>query len=360
MNLSSVDIIGGGLGGLAAALSLEKEGIDFHLFEKNHEISYKKVGLGISSNIFPILESWNLFSQSKEIGAEIKRLVFTNHQLRTIKVFPIASSPWSVDRQQFHQLLHGQIRPENVNLGAKRSIQDLEQGRVSIISEGIHSSIRDTVFPGIKIRKSGQIIFRGICQMEALPQMKNSYFDLIGNGLRFAFIDTGINKVSWYAIVPESCVIGEAMAKEQLLRLFSGYHSLVIQAIKNTESVYVEELVDIDPKSRRNTPWFHKNMVFIGDAIHATTPNLANGACLAMEDAYKLVNSLKHNFGEPELAFRSFQKDRSRKVNSIVNLSWWLGKSLHWNSKWADPIMSQSLKYSPKWLFDAIYSNVLK
>lgn len=360
MNKPLIDIIGAGPGGLAAALCLQKEGMDFQLFEKSAEISYKKVGLGISNNILPILEKWGVLSDTKEIGAEIKRLVFADNQLKTLKVFALPSSPWSVNRQQFHHLLYSRLAKNTIHLNTEWQYQDIHPERITIIADGINSPVRERLFPNISLRRSGQLIFRGICELDAYPEMRNSYFDLIGNALRFALIDTGKNWFSWYAIVPISRLSTEGRGKAVLLDLFSDYHPLVIQAIENTRTFYVEELKDIDPRSRKSTPWYDENMIFIGDAIHATTPNLANGACLAMEDADQLVGLLKHHIGEYEEVFKAFQKSRRAKVDRIVKVSWLLGKSLHWNNKWTDPILYKSIKYTPQWLFNELYSSVLK
>jgi 2-polyprenyl-6-methoxyphenol hydroxylase-like FAD-dependent oxidoreductase len=65
--------------------------------------------------------------------------------------------------------------------------------------------------------------------------------------------------------------------------------------------------------------------VLIGDAAHATTPNLAQGACQAIEDAVVLADCLKQT-ADVERAFREFEKRRLKRTHWIVNTSWRIGK----------------------------------
>ena len=97
----------------------------------------------------------------------------------------------------------------------------------------------------------------------------------------------------------------------------------------------------------------------IGDAIHPTTPNMANGACLAMEDAYLLSNLLDNNSLTLQEIFDTFQKQRTRKVDNVVFQSWWFGKLLHQKSKIIDSFVKWGMAMTPQFLFNKIYSNVL-
>ncbi len=80
------------------------------------------------------------------------------------------------------------------------------------------------------------------------------------------------------------------------------------------------ELGDIKPYYKS---WFKNNIVFIGDSIHATTPNLGQGACQAIEDAYTLGLCIKNNI---DGAFIHYQNIRLKKVKYIVEQSWIIGK----------------------------------
>lgn len=75
-------------------------------------------------------------------------------------------------------------------------------------------------------------------------------------------------------------------------------------------------------------------MCLLGDAAHATTPNLGQGACQAIEDAYLLAELYKEE--KPvETVFKEYQKLRIKKAHSIVNSSWRIGKMVHIENSFA-------------------------
>ena len=102
------------------------------------------------------------------------------------------------------------------------------------------------------------------------------------------------------------------------------------------------ELADIKPSYKN---WFKNNTVFIGDSIHATTPNLGQGACQAVEDAYTLGLCLKNNMSNP---FSEYQNIRSEKVKYIVKQSWKIGKMSLTSSWLQTKLLHLILKHLPE------------
>ena len=73
--------------------------------------------------------------------------------------------------------------------------------------------------------------------------------------------------------------------------------------------------------------WSINNVCLLGDAAHATTPNMGQGACQAIEDAYVISECLSKN--DPSIAFKEFEKFRIKKAHKIVATSYQLGKISH-------------------------------
>jgi len=103
---------------------------------------------------------------------------------------------------------------------------------------------------------------------------------------------------AWFATVKTDFtsheIINGANKKQYLKNLFSGWRDPIAQLIQSTkeEDIIGEEAVDVNLYSK---PWVHYNsLVLIGDAAHVMDPILAQGASLAMYDAYDLALSLKH------------------------------------------------------------------
>ena len=87
MKHSQFIIAGGGIGGLTMALALQQNDSDYLLYEKADKISYHEVGLGISRNIFPILQKWNILDEVLNTGAEIETIRFVDKQVREIRSY---------------------------------------------------------------------------------------------------------------------------------------------------------------------------------------------------------------------------------------------------------------------------------
>ena len=357
--LQNIKIIGGGISGLSTALALKTKGIVYEIHELNPEITYENVGLGISANIFPILKEWDLLEKTKEIGSEIKNFHFVDQNLKYIKSFIMDQSPLSVNRRLFYELFKDLLDKDKIYLNSKKTVDDFSQKDIVISADGIQSVTRKQLYPELKIRDSHQILWRGITKIELDNKFKNSYHDFIGNSLRFAIIHSGKDYYSWYIVKEKGENDNLTLDKEILKSYFKNYHPIVGEVIENSKNIYFSEMLDINPIKRKNLDWFVKNNLMIGDAIHPTTPNMANGACLAIEDAYLLANLLENKNTSIKSVFTKFQKRRTKKINPIVNQSWRLGKLLHQKSGIMDSLVKIAIKTTPKWLFDRIYSNVL-
>ena len=107
-----------------------------------------------------------------------------------------------------------------------------------------------------------------------------------------------------------------------LLELFRDFHFPIPQILERTkdEELIWGDIIDIKPIRQ----FAFGRIVLMGDAAHATTPNLGQGACMAIEDAATLMNALiKYS---PEEAFRRFEKHRIKRTSGIVNQSWRVGQ----------------------------------
>ncbi len=355
-----INIIGGGISGLSTALALQRNKLDYKLFEKDDEITYANVGLGISHNIRPILNEWNILEQTKELGAEITHFHFGDCKLRYLKSFRLKQPALCVNRKKFHQLLYQQLDHNKVALSSVKSAKDFNPDEMVICAEGIQSEFRQELYPQLQLRKANQVLWRGISEIRLENKFRNAYHDFIGSNIRFAIIHTGGNFYSWYIIRPLMPDMEISVGKSTLKSFFEGDHPVIRSVIEHTESIYTSELMDINPKRRKSLSWFNDNALMIGDAIHPTTPNMANGACLAIEDAYTIVNMIIGNQQPLKDIFELFQQRRKSKVDSVVTQSWWLGQLFHQHSSLMNSIVKMGIVSMPHFMFDSIYSNVLK
>ena len=113
-------------------------------------------------------------------------------------------------------------------------------------------------------------------------------------------------------------------AKKFLHQYYDSFGSIpsgIIEAI-DPATLIRTDLFDLQPIHQ----WTSQNIALVGDAAHATTPNLGQGAAQAMEDAYVLISMLKDSVKDIPAAMAAYQQKRIRKAHYIVNTSWKLGQ----------------------------------
>ncbi len=127
--------------------------------------------------------------------------------------------------------------------------------------------------------------------------------------------------------------------------MFSDFHSDILRIISATqkEQIITSEIFDLKPIEK----WQSENVCLIGDAAHATTPNLGQGACQAIEDAYAIGQLLDKGISI-ENTFQKYETIRKKKAHIIVNTSWTLGKLAHIENGFGVKIRNFIIKNIPK------------
>ncbi len=132
--------------------------------------------------------------------------------------------------------------------------------------------------------------------------------------------------------------------KNYITRLFQSFSPIINELITNTESTNIHQATLQDLK--RLPDWHQSKMCLIGDAAHATTPNMGQGACQGIEDAFYISKYLSKSPQNVQGAFEEFQLKRRKKVDYVVNTSWQFGKMAH--STIGQPIMKLLMKMTPE------------
>lgn len=355
--METVHIIGGGIGGLALANALQCQGIDFKIFEQAPRLTEVGAAISISKAALDILEKFDLHEQIKNAGYETMNFHISDKNLRNIRVTSTASPVTIIHRAKLIDTLVSNLPKEKIRLNAKLTtirnradFSDLNfsdglevQSSCTAIAEGINSISRKQVFPNIKIRYAGQTIWRGISSVNVPGQYHRTYTEIWASKKRFLFVPMDSSTMFWLAIKNAEAG-GEddpETIRGELVREFNDFHPFVKELLLNSANFIRNDLADLGNEKRK---WYQDKVVFIGDAIHATTPNLAQGGCQAIEDAYCLSVLMKrsaHKFSE---IFPTFQSLREKKVSMIVNTSWRFGKIAH------HPILSGVAKYYLKYM----------
>jgi 2-polyprenyl-6-methoxyphenol hydroxylase-like FAD-dependent oxidoreductase len=192
-------------------------------------------------------------------------------------------------------------------------------------ADGLYSKVREAVFPEApKPRYSGQAVWRAV-----LPKPADISTATMWMGPK---IKPGVNLVSKseiYLFVTEPRPTNErvdpATFAEHLRALLADFPAPTLQAIRaqigpDSQIVYRPLEGLLMPQ-----PWFKGRVVLIGDTVHATTPHMASGACIGIEDALVLADELQHH-AEVPAALAAFQARRWERCRMVVENSARLGE----------------------------------
>ena len=348
-------IIGAGIGGLSAAISMRQRGIDFDIFEAVPNLTPVGAGILVPPNAMTILGRYGLSEQVQAHGSRIKSLVVMDTQARVISK---TSSEYSknnityptvaIHRGKLQQILLAALPDKHVTTGkrcieacihaqgvaARFSDNSRVEGDFLIGADGIHSVIRESIFPNSPLRYSGQTCWRGIANLELSRQWATQLTEVWGAGLRFGFVPISSGQVYWYATKRESSGGTEDREKitQQLISIYRSFPDPIAEILSRTDmpSIIRDDIYDLAPLRS----WFSGRAILVGDAAHASTPNLGQGGAQAIEDSWVLADKIASCKSLPE-AFQNFQASRLPKVEKIVSVSWQIGRVTNLSNKLA-------------------------
>ena len=359
-------IIGAGIGGLTTALAFEKKGIPYQIFEKAAELNEVGAGIWLAPNALQVLQSLDILDAVIAVGNSIDRITIGKSDLSplsdSLQDFIKAKFGYStiaIHRANLQKLLFDKIPKEKMFLNKGfHSFNELESGKIEVFfndnsktetnfligADGINSRVRKQLFPESRKRYSGQTCWRGVVDIKLEEKYAHRGYELWENQVRFGISKIAKDKVYWFAVVlaTQNNKVDTTLVKEKLLNLFSDFDPLILKLISETavNQIFKNDINDLNPLAK----WHKNNVCLIGDAGHATTPNMGQGGAQAIEDAYYLSNLIAKNLDEN--VFELFQQKREKKVNLVVNQSWSTGKMAHW--KYGQSIRNFLLKNVPK------------
>lgn len=365
-----IGIIGGGIGGLTMALTLQKNNQDFKLFEKSNEFKEVGAGIGIASNALKIFDKLNIGEELRAKGHLLKKTVLATEKLKPLKIVPFPEEVYCIHRASIIDVISSKLDKNLYELGKEVvNIENKETVKVTfkdsttsefdtlIASDGINSTVRKSIFPNIKIRQTHQVIWRGITDFEINDDLKHTYYELFEGLLRFLFLPLSDNKIFWLAVQEKKNFTKDSSTSLQsyLLDTYKNFAPIVVDMIRKTveSDILQNELADIAPNYKH---WYKDNTVFIGDSIHATTPNLGQGACQAIEDAYTLGLCIKNTTTN---TFSKYQDIRAKKVKYVVKQSWKIGKMSLTNSSIQKKLLHLMLRILPKKQYQKRFKRII-
>lgn len=360
----TIDIIGAGIGGLTTAIALQQKGIQVRVFEQANTIKPVGAGIVLANNAMQVFDKLGLKNEIEAQGNPISSLKVTQENLNVISSVDLGYfeekhqvKNIAIHRADLQRILLSKLRSEVIYLD--HELDNIEENddksytltfkngktlssEVIIGADGIHSKVRNFLFPKSVIRNAKQVCWRGVTNIRLPEKFKYELNECWGKGDRFGFVRIKSNRVYWYALKNESD--SEDYDTEHLEDYFKDYHPMVQEIIRQTplENIHTSDILDLKP----NKSWFSNNACLIGDAAHAATPNLGQGACQSIEDAYVLSECL--STCNPATAFTRYERLRMSKAHLVVNKSWRLGKIAHHTNPVLITLRNTMMRMIPK------------
>jgi 2-polyprenyl-6-methoxyphenol hydroxylase-like FAD-dependent oxidoreductase len=359
-----ITIIGGGIAGLTTALALNKLGFDCKVFERAKQLNEVGAGIWVQPNALKVLDWLGLGELVRESGTLLNQVDITNAQLIPFKKTKQevvqdekGNKIVAIHRATLQKILFEAIPEGIVNLGYEFNSLEQNENQVKISfvdkvvmsdlligADGINSKVRNGIFSQTSKRFSGQTCWRGISDISLPHQFQKAGIESWGKRIRFGFSQVTESQVYWFAVknAPQNGTDDLNTIKEELKNYYSDFSPLVLNIIEHTKSEKIirSDIFDL----KRLEKWHKDKVVLVGDAAHATTPNMGQGAGQGIEDAYYLAKILaKHD--QIEQATSLFESARREKVDYVVNNSWRFGQMAH--SCFGQVIMKNIMKLTP-------------
>ncbi|MFC4162668.1 FAD-dependent monooxygenase [Epilithonimonas zeae] len=340
----NISIIGGGIGGLTLGNFLKQQNIDFKIYESAPEIKPLGAGIAMAGNAMQIFDKLGLKEKIENAGTKMHALIITDENLKTVSKTDVLKleTKYKVCNIAIHRAELQKVLSENIleNIILNKRLLKIEkkenyhltfEDKTEIESEiifgadGVKSLVRNQILRSGEIREAKQKCWRGILTTEIPEKYSHNAYEMWGKGKRFGFVKIKENTLYWYALVNEKFYSKDI----DLVETFKEFHPDVMQMISKTpkENIILNDIIDLKPMEK----WTAENLCLIGDAAHATTPNMGQGGCQAVEDAY-VIGKLLETEKDWNKVFSQFEKIRKEKVHHIVNTSWTLGKVAQWEN----------------------------
>lgn len=343
----SFAIVGGGIGGLTLAIALQRKGISVDVFENAPEIKPLGAGIVLAANALKAFRAIGLEQEILNAGNTMKRFSIRHQdgKLLTTTETERIRSRWglvntvTLHRADMHSVLLNSVRPGSLHLGKGCTGFSQNISGVTVLfrdassrefdfviaADGVHSMFRQKLVPESKPRYAGYTCWRGLTDQRPPGFDGEEAFETWGSGKRFGGVPLSKNRIYWYATI--NAPPGDAKLRKygvpELVESFSEFHAPVAEIISSTpgRSIIHNDIIDVKPI----TKFAFDRIALSGDAAHATTPNMGQGACMAIEDAVVLANCISGNDDVQE-AFRRYERLRIDRTTRIVNRSYTLGK----------------------------------
>ncbi len=380
-NALPVLVAGGGIGGLAAALALTRQGFDVKVLEQASALGEIGAGLQVGPNGFAAFDALGVgeIARSKAVYTDFMVMhdALDEYQVGHIPTgeafLKRFGNPYAViHRADAHMaLLDGAKASDRIEVSTGTQVQRVEQdddgvtvfdgqggqhrGIALIGADGVKSAVRRQ-YVGDEARVSGHVVYRAVVDKKDFPVDLQWNAASIWVGPNCHLVHYPLRGGEQYNVVVTfhsrdkeewSVRLG---SREEVLSYFDGICPKARQLIELPKDWSRWATADREPIGQ----WNFGRVTLLGDAAHATLQYLAQGACMAMEDAVTLGEALRVNDNDFDKAFALYQRCRVARTARIVLSAREMGRIFH--AKGVERLVRNDLwkNRSPERFYDAM------
>ena len=355
-------IVGAGIAGLATAVALKKEKASCVVYERAPEVREVGAGLAIWANGVNALKQLGVKPEVMAAGSVVDHAITMNHRGKVLDRTDIGAlgrrhgaECICVPRGELQRILLEATGAERIHIGANCVRVEPGPERVTtyfddascaaadfvVAADGMRSTIRKQLHPDSQPRFAGYRAWRGIVvgAFGGLPPCTTLL--ILARGCQAGIFPCGSNRVYWFATQngasnPTQSPEGRKLA---VLKAFDGWPAPFPEIIDATapDNILENDILDLKPLDA----WGSGRITFAGDSIHGMTPNLGQGAALALEDAVVLGRCIR-NGQSIDQALRDYENVRRKRAAWIAIASRRVGVLLQNRN----PIIVLLLRYS--------------
>ena len=360
-------IVGGGIGGLAAALAAARGGWHVHVLEQATAFAEVGAGIQLGPNVVRVLSGWGLGGALQEVAAFPAQLEVRNAlTAQTLAVLPLGrhmiarygAAYATIARADLQALLLQAVRQQAVDLQLCATVTEVLQtpqgvqlrtaagqameAPLLVGADGVWSRVRPYVVPDAAApRATGHLAYRAMVRQDALPAMLRSQVVTAWLGPKFHAVQYPVRGGAWLNVV----VIVHGRPPADPSNWDHGANAAELRAcLANAQAPLLDLIHAIDewrlwplydrPPMASAAEQARGHIALLGDAAHPMRPYLAQGAGMAIEDAQQLQASLQRQPDDPTAAMAHYARQRWQRNARVQSRAIRNGQIFHLAAPW--------------------------
>jgi salicylate hydroxylase len=349
-------VAGGGIGGLAAALALARHGFAVKVLEQAKTLGEIGAGIQLGPNAFSAFDALGIGERVRGKAVYVEKLMMMDATDESeIACMPVGDAfrarfgnPYAVShRADLHAaLLEGVKATGNIELSTSTSVERVEQdehgvaaidgrgeshrGAALVGCDGVKSNVRAQLV-GDPVRVTGHVVYRAVADAAEFPQDLKYNAPCLWAAPDCHLVHYPLRGGEQYNVVvtfhsrkPEAWGVTEG-SRDEVMSYFTGIAPRPRRLLDLPKSWKRWATADREPIGR----WSQGRVTLLGDAAHPMMQYLAQGACMALEDAVTLGEALGAAGGDIEAGFDRYEKARVARTARVVLMTREMGRVYH-------------------------------